>query len=476
MTQGQNSLAGANKYADILFIQCPPWDTVMPPLGIAYLSAYLNEYGYKTAVFDLNVVLYNSVPQDLKYLWLQKSYSSWVDKDFIKNIWFQLKELATVSICQALQDVHTPCIGLSVNFASIGFAVELLKVVKYIKSDIKIILGGWGCIDEHMRSRFPENLVDVFVAGEGEQALKEAMDRLTGRKKPANIPGVIFTEDYLPVCKPRLPVMDLEVLPWPKFTEFQLDLYKYRQLPLLSSRGCIGNCSFCNDWSYSKPYRYRKASTVFEEIRYHKENNNINAFSFKDLLCNGNLDNLNSLADRIIDSKIEVFWDAQAISRKEMNYALLCKLKKSGCTTLIYGVESFSNNTLKKMNKLFTKEIAEKVIRDTSRAGIKVFINIIVGFPTETDKDFKETFEAINANRKYISNIGAISVCLINPNTNLSTRPKDYGLVSSFGQGMEIKDWLSAGDKNNYTIRKKRIEMIMDLTAQLGLSCMNITI
>ncbi len=29
--------------ADILLIQCPPWDTEMPPLGIAYLSAYLKK-------------------------------------------------------------------------------------------------------------------------------------------------------------------------------------------------------------------------------------------------------------------------------------------------------------------------------------------------------------------------------------------------------------------------------------------------
>lgn len=30
-------------YADILLIQCPPWDIAMPPLGIVYLSGYLRK-------------------------------------------------------------------------------------------------------------------------------------------------------------------------------------------------------------------------------------------------------------------------------------------------------------------------------------------------------------------------------------------------------------------------------------------------
>lgn len=474
MTKNENLLEVAEERADILLIQCPPWDTTMPPLGIAYLSSYLRKQGYNTSVFDLNTALYHLANEDLKYLWAQESYDWWVNDDFFKNTWFQLREFATICIDKALQKVNTDYIGLSINFASIKFVIELIKIIRYIKSETKIILGGWGCVNAHMRNLFPKELVDVFVIGEGEETLKEAIEALRGDRNVDGVSGALFTKDSYSVYKPRPPIMNLDSIPWPTFSEFQLGQYK-GILPLFTSRGCIGNCSFCNDWHSSRPYRSRSAQNVFEEIKYHTEKNRIEMLSFKDLLCNGNIDRLNLLSDLIINSGIKIRWDSQAIPRKEMTYELLCKLRKSGCETLIYGVESFSNNVLKPMRKLFTKETAERVIKDTYKAGIKTFINIIVGFPGETDKDFQETFDAIKRNHKYIGQIGAISVCLVNGDCDLDIHSRDYGIILSFDPCTRAKEWRSADGKNTYKIRRKRAEMILELINQLQLSYETIT-
>jgi len=474
MTEYKNLLETPGESFDILLIQCPPWDIKMPPLGIAYLSTYLRKYEYKTYVFDLNVMLYNLVKNDTKSLWEQKNYDRWVNNHLFKNTWFQLKDFTTVCVYETLKKVSTDYIGLSVNFASIKFAVELIKIIKYIKMDIKIILGGWGCINAQMRSMFPKELVEAFVVGEGEETLREIIEALKMHKNSHEIPGSIFIKDPEATYKPRQPIMNLDTIPWPTFNEFQLDRYS-EILPLFTSRGCIGSCSFCNDWCFSKPYRFRSANNVFEEIKYHTQYNRITTFSFKDLLCNGNIERLNQLSDLIINSGIKVKWDSQAIPRKEMTYKLLCKLKKAGCDTLIYGVESFSNNVLKKMRKLFTKEIAERVIVDTYRAGIKTFINIIVGFPGETEQDFQETINAIKRNYKYIGQIGAISVCLVNGDSDLEIHSKDYGIILSSDAYTRAKEWYSADGRNTYNIRRKRAETILDLINQLKLSYETIT-
>ncbi|TAM38050.1 radical SAM protein, partial [bacterium] len=266
------------------------------------------------------------------------------------------------------------------------------------------------------------------------------------------------------------PIMDLDKISWPTFEEFDLRLYKYRILPLFSSRGCIGKCTFCNDWAFCSPYRFRSARNIFEEIKYQIANNHVKAFAFKDLLCNGNIEELNSLCDLLINSKLKISWDSQAIARKEMNYELLRKLRESGCNCLIYGVESFSDNVLRRMGKIFTKGIVEKVLEDTNKAGLAALINIIVGFPGETEEDFRETMEAIERNRKYIRKVSAVSVCLVNGKSDLDLNCKKYGISFPLDAKIRAKQWVSLDGKNTYEIRRQRAQKVIDLLKQLGLS------
>jgi hypothetical protein len=461
---------------DILLIQSPPWDSTQPPLGVAYLSSYLKKQGFKTHVFDLNILLYHLVPKDLKYLWGQKSYDWWVDDELFAKTWSELRGMTNNLLYEILKKNNVAYIGLSVNFASIKFASEAIKIIKGLRSEVKIIVGGWGCITGHMRSLFPKDLVDVFVIGEGEETLKEVIEAFRGNINKNDVLGAIFNKEIEPIYRPRPPVMDLDSIPWPTFSEFHLEQYATPVVPLYTSRGCIGTCSFCNDWQISKPYRYRSAQDVFEEIGFHVKHNRAKVFSFKDLLCNGNIDRLNLLSDLIIKSGIKIQWDSQAIPRKEMTHELLCKLRNSGCETLIYGVESFSNNVLRKMGKLFTKEVAEKVIRDTHAAGIRVMINIIVGFPGETEDDFRQTYEAIERNQKFILQIGAVSVCLVNNDCSLDLHPQNYGLVLSTDPKIRPKKWVSIDGENRYEIRKERAEGIVALLDRVGLQYTTMTI
>jgi radical SAM superfamily enzyme YgiQ (UPF0313 family) len=455
---------------DMLLIQCPPWDVAMPPLGIAYLASNLKKAGYKTSVLDLNIILYNSAAQASGFLWEQKSFDWWADGDLFKDTWSRLKASTENIISLTLREKKFKYIGLSTSFTGINFCRELISMIKQKCEETKIIVGGWGCCDGHMRSLFPTELIDAFVVGEGEKVLPEVIRVFEGKSKSRIVPGAIFTKDNFFEYVPSVPIADMDAIAWPTFNEFDLSLYKYPILPLFSSRGCIGHCAFCNDWSFCKPYRFRSAQNIFNEIKYHIDNNRINVFAFKDLLCNGKMSELNSLCDMLITSKLKINWDSQAIARKEMNYKLLCKLRESGCSCLIYGVESFSNNVLKRMGKIFTKEIVEKVLKDTNKAGIAALINIIVGFPGETEEDFQETLEAIEINRKYIKNIGAVSVCLVNGNSELDLNSEEYGVVLSSDVKIRAKKWVSADGKNTYEKRRGRAEKIIDLLNKLGLS------
>lgn len=458
------------KDPEILLIQCPPWDTTMPPLGVSYLSEYLLKHGISNSIYDMNIDMFSSVGSRIKYLWQQNSYDQWADDALFKLNWPKLKNTVFDKLKQLFKSRTPKYIGLSVNFAGINFAKEIIRIVKKISPGSAIIVGGWGCVNDHMRKLFPQELVDVFVVGEGEVTLKEVVDVLSGRNDAAVVPGAIFNEKYRKNGFSARPmVAELDNLPWPKYKGLDLRKYKYRILPLFTSRGCIGKCSFCNDWVMTASYRWRSANNILDEVRYHVKENNISSFSFKDLLCNGNIQELSLWCDLLSKSQTKISWDSQAIPRKEMEPWVLEKLKKSGCQALVYGVESFSNNVLRKMKKIFTKEIAEKVIRDTHEAGISVLINIIVGFPGETEEDFMQTYRALEENREFIDRIGAISVCLINNDSDLDLNYKDYNIVLSPDLSRRAKYWHTSDSRNTYELRNERARKIIELTKKLYL-------
>lgn len=457
------------KSPDIILIMCPPWDVMMPPLGIAYLESYLRKKGFYPLVLDINIDLYNRVSEKEKILWRPESYPYWFEeRKFLqlRNSWKTYLEMYTRKILS----LKTSFIGFSVNTSNRLFSLELAKRVKLEDKRKVIIFGGPITFGLHLDTFFlreKENLpVDIFVIGEGEETLYEILLNL-GKDK---IKGAIFKENggySSPVL--RLPIMDINTLPFPTFSGFPLKNYLVQALPLLISRGCVSKCSFCNDHRLSSPYRYKNPSRVIEEIEYHIRYNKINSFSFKDLLCNGNISILESLCNLIIEKKLNINWDSQAIPREEMNFSLLEKMKKAGCHTLIYGLESASNKVLKRMKKMFTKEIAERVIRDTHRVKIRVYINIIVGFPGETEEDFLETLNFIRENREYIDSLAALSVCLVNGETDLEFNPQKYGLILPEEPEKRARFWKDIYG-NDYYLRRKRAEKILSLLKELNLS------
>ena len=68
-------------------------------------------------------------------------------------------------------------------------------------------------------------------------------------------------------------------------------------------------------------------------------------------------------------------------------------MKTAGCISLSYGVESGSQKIINDMKKNFTIDTAKAVLEATCKAGIKIHLQFIVGYPTENEQDFKETLK-----------------------------------------------------------------------------------
>ena len=419
---------------DLILVMTPAWQTKMVPLGLAYLSSFLSSQGIKLKVLDLNVELFNNCDDKEKYLWNISTINNFtpgqIAQNFVQAFSKELKDFVEI-LCSS----SAKLIGFSTTVGSINMAVYLAHQIKAKDPSKIIILGGPGCFWGASEID-PEKLVDVFVVGEGELPLLEIVKRFKSKECLSDLLGIQGTiicmdKTYYSFLPPN-PVQHIDNIPFPTFSEFDLDKYNkgsmYKPLPMLISRGCINNCSFCVDHKMNYPFRLRNPYKVIEEIKFHLNQHGKTEFELNDLLCNGNLRQLEEICDLIISENIDIKWSSYAVIRTGMSLGLFKKMREAGCRYICYGMESASDVVLRKMNKRYISQIAEEVVRNTHTAGIETGVNIIIGHPGESEKEFNGTYKFVQRNKEYIDQITNVSTCFLIPESDLIKNHAKYGI------------------------------------------------
>ncbi|MDP8254014.1 MAG: radical SAM protein [Candidatus Kaelpia aquatica] len=419
--------------SDLLLLMVHTWHPWMPPLGISYISSYMESKGYKTLLFDFNAKLYNNVSDEKKKFWDISITSSLPQLDIvgllISSFSKEIDELIDIILKRP-----EPIIGFSANYLSIYVVNHIAKIIKSKNSDKLLVAGGPGCFWDFDRSVIDPGVIDIFVLGEGEGPFYKIVESFYKKSSLENIPGTIFVKDKKEIDNsPADPISDLNTIPYPDFKNLDLNDYGFgekqtRTLPLLTSRGCISKCTFCVDHFMCAPFRMRDPKNIVDEIKFHIKENGVRNFSFNDLLCNGNLKKLRELAELIKKESLSIQWGSYAVARGDMDLELLKSLKDAGCVSLCYGIESGSDKVLKVMRKIYNTSDAERVLRLTKEAGMKATFNIIIGYPGEGRREFQQTLRFVKRNRAYIENIINVSTLFINPTAALGMEPEKFNI------------------------------------------------
>lgn len=453
----------------IALIQCPAWGRQNPPLALSMLTAYLRAKGKEVYNFDLNNELFQQVKEEDKLLWQLSNEPFWEDRTKVLKFASDYKKIIDGHIDKVLR-TGTSIIGFSVFNTSIEFSLLMAKEIKDRDKDRIIVFGGPHCFP-HMQGLqiIQEDAVDAMVIGEGEVILAELVSQAESCGRVDVCEGVWFKKEGKVIdCGNRSFISDLDKLPFADFGDFVLDSYgEPNRLPIYLSRGCPNRCVYCNENILWRGYRFRSGKRTFEEMEYQLNRyGQVTHFDFADQLVNGNPKELSQLADLIIKENLRIGWAGQAIIRSYMTSELLNKLKRSGCVCLAYGLESGSQKVLDLMKKGFKVECAQQVIRNTHNAGINAVVNLMFGFPGETDGDFKQTLDFISENRDYISTVNpSRAYTAIGVGSYLYEHADEFDI--DLDQGHLF--WKTKSGDNTYEIRQKRYEAFCDLAVSLGI-------
>lgn len=385
---------------DIVLVNVPGTLTNKPLMAPALLKASLEKEGFTCKTIDFNARFYSEV-NDSALHELEK-YFIGPDIDVTDSAHSLAENIISLYATEILQ-YNPNFVGISVFTYQSRVAAKLLSIELKKHSDSKIILGGQGIIDGGIlgKSGFGQtllesNLIDYYIRSEGESSLVEL---LKGNTAYPGINSNSFKQ-----------IDNLDLLPWANYDDYDFSLYTKKSIPMLSSRGCVRSCSFCDIHSHWK-YRYRSGNDVANEMIFQAQKYNIEDFVFGDSLINGNLKEFKkfieilSTYNKTAEKKLK--WSSQFIVRnqQQLNESYWENLAASGAYNLAIGIETGSDKVREHMNKKFTNDDIDYTLGMFEKYGITCVFLIITGYPTETKLDFQETINMFTKYKQYSNTV-----------------------------------------------------------------------
>ena len=360
-------------------------------LGLGYLGAVLEQKGHEVKLFD-----FFCTPLRM------------VKKDFIKDF---IKQKPDV-------------VGFSIWTGNRVTSFRLIRILKKIRPDIKIVTGGVHCstLYEQILNNYP---VDVVCIGEGESVINQLVENISNKRKLEEIKSIAFIKNGGVVrTADAPPISNLDSLPFPKHESFLTPKSKIAYMS--TSRGCVSRCVFCSASAYWRSWRQRSVKNIIEEIMYIKKRfPNIKHIQFTDDAFTLDNKRVIDLCQKLIEKKIRITWNC--VTRVyPISLEMLKYMKKAGCKQISFGVESGSEKILKLIKKNVTKEQTMKAFKLAKQAKLKIYAFMIVGLPSESDETINETIGFL---KKIDCAVPGASILEIHPNTEIYEIAKRNGFI-----------------------------------------------
>lgn len=337
-----------------------------PPLGILYISAFLENKGLKHQVFDGT---------------------------------FSNREKLNETLLQEKPD----CIGFYVNFLTRSSVLKTIDFIKHNLPDSLIILGGPD--GRFYAEQYLNYGADYIVLGEGEVSFLELIDHLRRKEKIINIDGITYKKEDRIIENPaRDFIKDLDVLPFPNREAIQLEKYintwkdrhGYSSVTINTQRGCPYTCKWCSHAVYGDTYRRRSPKNVVKELKAIKEKYNPDRFWFVDDVFSMSKNWLrefnNELKKEDLTISYECITRADKLDEESLNL-----LQETGCTLVWIGAESGSQKVLDLMDRRVDAQQVREMIQLAKKTGIQTGTFIMLGYPGETEDDILESIEHLKA-------------------------------------------------------------------------------
>lgn len=292
-------------------------------------------------------------------------------------------------------------VGFQTYTYDINFVKEALKIVKEFNNKIITVIGGPhpSCVPKTIFNTFDH--LDFGFAGESELSFPKFLDN----EKYSEIPGLIYKKNEKVIANPPVYVEDLDQFKRPAWEFIKPETYpeaqhgfffkKFPIAPIMITRGCPYNCTFCaGNLISGKVVRRRSIENVLDEIKYLYYKRGIREFHIVDDNFTMNRKYAIDFLKELKKLNLDISWATpNGVRMNTLDRELLTLMKETGLYLISLGIESGNDRILKIMRKSLTVDDIKYYVNLIHSMNIDIAGFFIMGFPTETEEEIRETIK-----------------------------------------------------------------------------------
>lgn len=287
-------------------------------------------------------------------------------------------------------------VAFSCYIWNIEIIVKVSETIKKIDPELKLLFGGPEVSYDARKvmERYP--WVDFVVRGEGEVALKQFGQYLSGSRELKDVCNLTYRSENGIEQNPLYPLIDdFSVIPefymQSEKRDFENKIVYYE-----ASRGCTYRCAYCLS-SISKRVRFFPLDRVKRELK-HLVDLGVKQIKFVDRTFNYNKQYMMEMLEYLIsidDGNINFHFEITASLLDKETLFMLRKVRK-GLFQFEIGVQSTNDLTLKSVCRPNQFDRIREVVHEIKRGGnIHQHLDLIAGLPFETLEVFQHSFDDV---------------------------------------------------------------------------------
>ena len=345
----------ADRTTDALFVGYENQEN----LGLRYIIAYLDKHGFRSMLIPFN-------------------------PDSPENV------------IEAIEQSKPALVGFSIIFQyTLHEFGELMDTLRTRQITAHFTAGG------HYPSLRPQRTfealpwLDSIVLFEGELTTLELLTKIKNTDQWPSIQGFAFRSGPKIVTNPLKPLIeDLDMLPWPRRGNILQNARGIGTAPILASRGCLHNCSFCSIREFYQGVpgplrRSRSPEDVVAEMKSLYDTRGVQLFLFQD----DDFAAKTPSQRRWVQSFLNRL-DAAGLSQKigwkiscrvdDVEPEIMAKCRDHGLLVVYLGIESGNDQGLKTLNKHITVEQNLAAMKTLKEVGLEFDLGFMLFDPDST--------------------------------------------------------------------------------------------
>jgi len=354
------------------------------PIGLAYIASLLRQHNYSVSLVDC-------IGLDIDRITTSEDGR------------FKMQGASFEKAIAAIPP-QSDIIGFSVMFSQEWpFIRNFIRAVRKAFPHATFVVGGEHitALPEYSLRDCPE--INFAITGEGELSFLALCSAIRKKENLQAVPGVCYLQDGAFFSNPKKRIVNVDEMPWPAWDLLQLEPYFQpnftmgishgRNLPILATRGCPYQCTFCSSATmWTTKYVMRKPEDVVDEIEYNIKQYGANGIDFFDLTAIVQKKWVMEFTEELKRRKIKIPWSLPSGTRSEaLDSEVLSNLKETGMELLVYAPENGSARVLKEVKKRVNLRRMISSIKMAKKNQLTVKLNLVIGFPKEERIDVLKT-------------------------------------------------------------------------------------